>query len=160
MLTFSQMFIRLLVALGLGALLGLERELVGKEAGMRTEMLVSAGAALFTMIGLSLPYIVSSETGSLANVIAGNGGYFQVIANIVVGIGFLGAGLIIKTGERARGITTAAIVWTTAAIGVLVGIGMMEFAAVAALLIAVLLYVLRKLDITEQIEKISQKDAR
>ena len=160
MLTFSQMFIRLLVALGLGALLGLERELVGKEAGMRTEMLVSAGAALFTMIGLSLPYIVSSETGNLANVIAGNGGYFQVIANIVVGIGFLGAGLIIKTGERARGITTAAIVWTTAAIGVLVGIGMMEFAAVAALLIAVLLYVLRKLDITEQIEKISQKDAR
>ena len=160
MLTFSQMFIRLLVALGLGALLGLERELVGKEAGLRTEMLVSAGAALFTMIGLSLPYIVSSETGSLANVIAGNGGYFQVIANIVVGIGFLGAGLIIKTGERARGITTAAIVWTTAAIGVLVGIGMMEFAAVAALLIAVLLYVLRKLDITEQIEKISQKDAR
>jgi len=160
MFIFSQMFIRLVIALGLGALLGLERELVGKEAGTRTEMLVCAGAAMFSMIALSLPYIISAETGNLTEVIAGNGGFLQIIANIVVGIGFLGAGLIIKTDERARGITTAASVWTTAAIGVMVGIGMIEFAVVAAFLIVALLYLLRKMDIADRIEKISQKDVR
>jgi len=153
------MFLRLAVALVLGALLGLERELVGKEAGIRTEMLVAGGAAIFTMVGLALPYIITANTGNVASVINGNSGFLQVIANIVVGIGFLGAGLIIKTGDRARGITTAALVWTTAAIGVMVGIGMMEFAVVAAVFITVLLYLLRKLDIADQ-EKMLQENSR
>jgi putative Mg2+ transporter-C (MgtC) family protein len=98
MLTFEQMFVRFAIALVLGALLGLERELVGKQAaGIRTTMLVTSGAAIFTMIGLVLPYIVSAQTNNLADVIARNSGYLGMIGNIVVGIGFLGAGLIIKT---------------------------------------------------------------
>ena len=95
------MFARFVVALLLGALLGLERELVGKEsAGIRTTMLVTSGASIFTMVGLTLPYIVSAQTGNLVNVIASNSGYLTMIGNIVVGIGFLGAGLIIKTDNQ------------------------------------------------------------
>jgi len=147
------------VALVLGALLGLERELVGKEAGVRTEMLVAGGAAIFSMIGLMLPYISAMSSGAVPDMASQNSA-FSVIANIVIGIGFLGAGLIIKTGDRPHGITTAALVWTTAAIGVLVGIGMIPFATVAAILITVLLYLLRKLDIAERIEKTMQENTR
>ena len=146
------MLIRLAVAIVLGALLGLERELVGKEAGIRTEMLVAAGAAIFAMIGISLPYVVAMPSGTIPDLTAQDSA-FGIIAGIVSGIGFLGAGLIIKTESRARGITTAALVWTTAAIGVLVGIGMINFAVIATILIAALLYILRKTDIAEQIEE-------
>ncbi len=152
MLTFEQMMLRFIVALILGAILGIERELVGKgEAGVRTEMLVAGGAAIFAMVGLTLPYIVSAGTGNLADVIARNSGFLTVIANIVVGIGFLGAGIIVKADGRPRGITTAALVWATAAIGIMVGIGLTGFAATAAVLLALLLYILRKTDITKQV---------
>ena len=148
------MFIRFAIALVLGALLGLERELVGKEsAGIRTTMLVTSGAAIFSMIALALPYIVSAQTGNLSDVIARNSGFLAMIANIVVGIGFLGAGLIIKTDDHPRGVTTAALIWTAAAIGTLVGIGLTQFAFAAAVLIALLLYLLRRLNIAESLEK-------
>lgn len=144
------MFTRFVIALVLGAVLGVEREIVGKEAGVRTEILVAGGAAVFTMIGLVLPYLVSAQTGNLADVVARNSGFLAVIANIVVGIGFLGAGLIIKINDHAHGITTAALVWMTAAIGILVGIGMTTFATAATIIIALTLYFLRKLNISER----------
>jgi len=154
MLTFEQMFVRFMIALVLGALLGLERELVGKEsAGIRTTMLVTGGASIFTMVGLTLPYIVSAQSGNLVNVIASNSGYLTMIGNIVVGIGFLGAGLIIKTDNQPHGVTTAALIWTAAAVGILVGIGLTQFAFAAAVLLAILLYLLRKLNISESLEK-------
>jgi len=150
MLTFEQMFVRFVIALVLGALLGLERELVGKEAaGIRTAMLVTSGASIFTMIGLALPYIVSAQTGNLTNVITSNSGYLTMIGNIVVGIGFLGAGLIIKTDNQPHGVTTAALIWTAAAIGILVGVGLTQFAFAAAVLLAILLYLLRRLNVSE-----------
>jgi len=151
MLTFEQMALRLIVALALGALIGLERELVGKEAGIRTAMLVSGGAAIFSIIALELPYIVAVSPENLPDVIARNSGFLGVVANIVVGIGFLGAGIIIKTGEHVRGLTTAAVVWATAAVGTLVGLGIVRFAVFAAVLITLLLYVLRKVKIYEKI---------
>jgi putative Mg2+ transporter-C (MgtC) family protein len=146
------MLLRFAVALVLGALLGLERELVGKEAGIRTEMLVAGGAAIFTILGIVLPYLTAATTGAIPDMVAQNSG-FNIIANIVSGIGFLGAGLIIKTESRARGITTAALVWATAAIGVLAGVGMIEFAVVAALIMTGLLYLLRGTDIAEKVEE-------
>ena len=152
MLTFSQILIRFAVALILGALLGLERELVGKEAGIRTEMLVAGGASIFTIIGLILPYVTANMSGSTVNLVAQSNS-LAIIANIVIGIGFLGAGLIIKTGDRPHGITTAALVWTTAAVGILAGIGMIEIAIATAIIITFLLYLLRKLDIAERVEK-------
>jgi len=147
------MLTRFIIALVLGAILGIEREIVKKkEAGVRTQMLVAGGAAIFTMIGLVLPYLVSAGTGNLADVVARNSGFLAVIANIVVGIGFLGAGLIIKTNDHAHGITTAALVWMTAAIGILAGVGMITFATVATIIVALTLYFLRKLNISERLE--------
>lgn len=148
------MLIRFIAALALGALLGLERELVGKEAGIRTVMLVTGGASLFAMAALALPYIVSAQTGNLADVIARNSGFLTMIANIVVGIGFLGAGLIIQTDDRIHGVTTAALVWAAAAIGTLVGIGLIDFAIAAGVLMVIILYLLRTLNVADGNKKV------
>jgi len=147
------MFVRFVIALVLGALLGLERELVGKEsAGIRTTMLVTSGASIFAMIALALPYITAATLGAVPDATALNSA-FAVIANIVVGVGFLGAGLIIKMNDQPHGVTTAALIWTAAAVGTLVGIGLIKFAFVAAVLLAALLYLLRKLNVSESLEK-------
>ncbi len=145
------MVVRLVIALALGIVIGLERELVGKEAGMRTAMLVSSGAALFAMVGLALPYIVSPDASLTGEIIARNSGFLTVIANIVVGIGFLGAGIIIKNQERVHGLTTAAVVWMTAAIGVLAGIGLWQFAGIATVTIVIILYVLRRVNLADRV---------
>ncbi len=156
MLTFEQMLVRFIVALILGALLGVERELVGKEAGVRTEMLVAGGAAIFAMVGLTLPFIAGGMTGAVPTLLEQTNS-FGIIANIVVGIGFLGAGLIIKMNDHPHGVTTAALVWMTAAIGILAGIGMEQFAVTAALLVALLLFVLRKLNVSKHLESESKE---
>jgi putative Mg2+ transporter-C (MgtC) family protein len=158
MMDFSQMMINLMVALALGALMGLERELVGKEAGLRTGMMISGGAAMFTMIGLSLPYLVAR--GNITDVLAENSGYLMVIGNIIVGAGFLGAGTIMKNEDRVHGLTTAAVVWTSAGLGILSGLGMLRFAAAAALLLAVLLYGLRGFGFISYDSPSSKKRAR
>ncbi|KKW47555.1 MAG: MgtC/SapB transporter [Parcubacteria group bacterium GW2011_GWA1_59_11] len=139
------------VAIVLGALMGLEREMVGKEAGIRTSIMVAGGAAIFSLIALNLPYIITAETGEVAEVLARNSGFLTVIANIVVGIGFLGAGIIIKTEERVHGLTTAAVIWAVAAVGTLAGIGLLEFAAASAIIFSGLLYILRKARVVEKL---------
>jgi len=151
MLSFEQMVVHLAIALGLGALMGLERELAGKEAGIRTTMLVSGGAAIFSMIAITLPYIVATSPAELPNIIARNSGFLAVIANIVVGIGFLGAGIILKTRERVHGLTTAAVVWVAAAVGTLVGLGLVKFALISAVLMTGLLYLMRKFGLYEHV---------
>ena len=139
------------VAIFLGALMGLEREMVGKEAGIRTSIMVAGGAAIFSLIALNLPYIITAETGEVTEVLARNSGFLTVIANIVVGIGFLGAGIIIKTEERVHGLTTAAVIWAVAAVGTLAGIGLLEFAAATAIIFSGLLYILRKARVVEKL---------
>ena len=137
------MALRFLVAIVLGAVMGWEREYIGKEAGIRTSILISGGACLFTMIGLVLPYA----------------GAVGIIANVVVGVGFLGAGVIIKSEDHnhIHNITTAAVVWAVAAIGTLVGIGMMTMAAFSAILLTILLFSLRNLHIAERRSGKSEK---
>jgi putative Mg2+ transporter-C (MgtC) family protein len=157
MLTIDQMLLRLGVAIVLGFLVGLERESIGKEAGVRTDMLVAAGSAIFAMIGLTLPYIVSAGTGNLADVIARNSGFLTVIANVVVGIGFLGAGIIVKQGTHVRSVTTAATIWFVAAIGLLAGVGLIAFAAASTLLMLILLVVFRGFDFSKVVEKEEKK---
>lgn len=146
MLSLVDMLIRLLTALALGTFLGAEREIVGKkEAGIRTAMLVSGGSAIFSMVALSLPYILSSSSGTLlSEIISRNGGFLAIIGNIVIGIGFLGAGIIVKTDEKVHGLTTSALVWVTAAIGVLCGVGLLEFALASSVIVFVLLFIFRK----------------
>lgn len=148
MIELSQLLIRLVVALALGALVGLERELVGKSAGIRTSMMVSAGAAMFTMAGLSLPFMIGLAPEQISEMLTRNGGYLSLVGNVVVGVGFLGAGIIIQTQERVRGLTTAAVVWATAAIGVLCGIGLVEFAAISTAIIFALLFILRRTELS------------
>jgi len=121
----GQMLGRLLIAMVLGALIGYERESSGKPAGVRTHGMVSLGAALFTIV---------SVHGFGASVDPS-----RVAAQIVSGIGFLGAGAIIRQSESVHGLTTAASLWVTAAIGLAVGVGMHLMSVAAALLIFVLL---------------------
>lgn len=146
MLTFSQMAVRFLIAMALGALMGLERELVGKEAGIRTAMLVAGGAAIFTMVSIIMPYMAQLPVEELKNTLPD-----RVLSNIVVGIGFLGAGIIIKTNEHVRGLTTAALIWSVSSIGVLVGLGLIKFAVLAALCMSGFLYVMRKVRVYERV---------
>lgn len=109
---FSQGTItRLLMACGMGGIIGLERESRHKASGLRTNMMVSMGAALFTVL-----------SGVLAGPGSPNGG--QVASNIVQGIGFLGAGLILHTRNRTLGMTSAATIWVVAAIGMACGAGL------------------------------------
>lgn len=145
------MLVRLVAAMILGAVIGLERERVGKEVGVRTAMTISAGAAIFTIIGIALPYLMSDSPENAMKMAMANGGYLGIIANIVVGIGFLGAGIIIKNEDRVHGLTSAAVVWATAAVGVLAGLGMFKFAIASTLILAASLYVLRKLNVAEKV---------
>lgn len=147
MLSLEDMLVRLGAAVLFGAIVGLERELIGKEAGIRTNIMVGAGAALFSIAGITLPYLIALSPENLPEVIARNSGFLGVVANVVIGVGFLGAGIIVKDGMRVRGLTTAATVWFTAAIGVLCGIGLLTLAGISAVALAVLLFVLRKLDL-------------
>ena len=123
--------VRLLVAALVGGMLGYERETVGASAGLRTHMLVSVGSALFVLI----PLQAGMEVADLSRVLQG----------VTAGIGFLGAGAILKQKEQndIRGLTTAASVWMTAAIGVAAGMGREATAILSALFGLVILSILR-----------------
>ena len=120
-LTDLEMITRVALAAVLGAALGIEREVQHKTAGLRTHTLVAAGAALFSVAGAS----VSADGTDLT----------RVAAQVVTGIGFIGAGGMIKTGFTMTGITTAATLWFAAALGVAAGFGLYAVAA-ASLAIA------------------------
>lgn len=129
-----RVFIRLFLAALFGGLLGYEREYRGKAAGLRTHMLVCIGAALFVLVPLQADLARDDIT--------------RVIQGIVTGIGFLGAGTILKGGSvrEVHGLTTAAGIWITAAIGVAVGFGHVATAAVTTLLALVVLIVMPALE--------------
>jgi len=110
--------LRLAVAGGLGAVVGVERELREREAGIRTHLLVSLGACLFTIISA---YGFHEFLASGASVVRADP--TRIAAQIVTGIGFLGAGAIIREGLSVRGLTTAASLWVVAAIGMAAGAG-------------------------------------
>jgi putative Mg2+ transporter-C (MgtC) family protein len=131
-----EMVIKLLIALALGALVGLEREWRRKPAGLRTHMLVSLGACLFTIVS------VNSFGADPARIAAG----------IVTGIGFIGAGSVIGSRMHVKGLTTAATLWVVAAIGLAVGVEVYVPAFVTAALVFLVLQ-LRKLE--EELEDIA-----
>jgi putative Mg2+ transporter-C (MgtC) family protein len=122
--------VRLVAAAVLGGLVGAEREWVGKAAGLRTHMLVSLGAALFVL--------APTEAG------LGEGDTSRIIQGIAAGIGFIGAGTILKRTDREeiQGLTTAATIWLTAAIGVAVAVAPMWLPAVCVVCALLILYVL------------------
>ena len=123
-----EMALRLLAATLIGASIGLNRDLHGKPTGVRTMGLVGLGSALIVLA---------------SGLVGGNGDATRAVQGIVTGIGFLGAGVIIKaaTGDRIHGLTTAASIWLTAALGVTCGLGYWPLALVAAVLGLVVLIV-------------------
>lgn len=114
--------IRLLLASFLGALIGLERDIHGRAAGLRTNLLVSLGSAVFMVISEAIAVSYSKNIGDV--LLRSDPG--RIAANIITGIGFLGAGTIIKSGLSVRGLTTAACLWLAAGIGMGAGAGFYE----------------------------------
>ena len=139
-LDWWEVLLRLALAAALGAAIGLEREIREREAGLRTHLLVSLGSALFT---------ITSAYGFHAFLASGSGVVradpTRIAAQIVTGIGFLGAGAIIRQGLSVRGLTTAATLWVVAAIGLAAGAGYYSAALVTTVLVLVSLWPLRLL---------------
>ena len=117
-LSDSELIQRLLLAAVLGGALGFERELRQKSAGLRTNMLIAIGSALFTLMSYELADATGADPG-------------RVAAQIVTGIGFLGAGAIIRRDGDIHGLTTAATIWVNAAVGVAAGGGEFHLALIA-----------------------------
>ena len=111
--------LRLVMAIGLGALVGLERQWRQRMAGTRTNALVAGGAAAFIMCGLLLDNDPSARG--------------RIVSYVVSGVGFLGAGVIFKEGGTVRGLNTAATIWCSAAMGALSGLGSLNLALVLAI---------------------------
>ena len=127
---------RMLAALAGGGLIGLERTFRGRAAGLRTYALVALGSAM----------LVAATQYDLVSATHGGGDPTRVIQGIVTGIGFLGAGVIVKEGFSVRGLTTAASIWVASAIGVVIGAGLFLSGAAAVTLTLVALALLRRIE--------------
>lgn len=126
---------KLFLAATFGGLVGVERQIQGQTAGFRTQLLVCLGSCLFTISSIKFFEIFGKMVDPS-----------RISAQIVVGIGFLGAGAIIKQGDYVRGLTTAATLWVVSAIGLGVGLGEYVLAAVATFITLVNLIILKKLE--------------
>ncbi|MEO7152832.1 MAG: MgtC/SapB family protein [Burkholderiaceae bacterium] len=128
----TRVVLRIAVAILLGALIGYERELRQSSAGLRTHMLVALGAALFVLV----PQQAGVSEGDMSRVLQG----------VIAGVGFLGAGAVLKRDDtdQIRGLTTAASIWVTAAIGIAVGLGREATAVTGTIAVLLILAVLRR----------------
>lgn len=133
----SDMLIKLLLSCVLGGMIGLERESVNRPAGFRTHMLVSIGSTLVMMIN----GIMISAYGDIVNLDPGRFG-----AAVISGIGFLGAGTIIKEGNSVKGLTTAASLWTVACIGLAIGAGYYAISVVTSLTVLIILELFARME--------------
>ena len=125
-----EMVIRLLLSVGLGALIGFEREITHKPAGLRTHIFVCMGACLFTIASF---YLIDDST-------IGTFDSTRIAAGIVTGISFIGAGSIIASKGDVKGVTTAASLWVVSAIGLMIGFGIYLLPIIAAIITFIILY--------------------
>jgi len=132
-LSDGELIQRLLLAAVLGGVLGVEREVRQKAAGLRTNMLIAIGSALFTLMSYELADAAGADPGRIA-------------AQIVTGIGFLGAGAIIRRDGDIHGLTTAATIWVNAAVGVAAGGGEFHLALIATGVTLIVLLMLQPLE--------------
>lgn len=133
-----EIFVKLVLAFLLGLIVGIERESAGKEAGPRTYSLITIGTAMFTILSFDPRFA---------------GDYARMISQILPGIGFIGAGLIIFRESKVHGLATAAGVWVMASIGIAVGMGYYAVAVFAVLMALSALYIFRKFDFDKRIRK-------
>lgn len=141
-LGWQQAIVETIIPLGVagvaGALVGWDREVHHKAAGLRTHMLVSLGAALFVVVAVELSQKTAAGAGISVDTT-------RIIEGVATGIGFLGAGAIVKAGHKVEGITTAASIWVTGAIGAACGARLYLLAAAAALIALFVLWPAEKL---------------
>ena len=130
----ADIFLRILVALVLGLVLGTEREFRGHAAGMKTMALIATGSCMFTALGLEPAFGTRVDPT-------------RVAAQIVSGVGFLGAGAILRQGIDVRGLTTAASIWVVASIGMATGFGYYDLSVFTTFLVIVMLVAIRPLEI-------------
>ena len=135
-----ELLIKLLVAVVLGGAVGLEREMSGKPAGLRTTILICVGAALFTHLSITIGLIALSPAGQPY------GDVTRIAAQIVTGIGFLGAGAILHERGSVVGLTSAATIWAVAAIGMAVGSGAYPEAVGTTVMVCLVLVGLRPIE--------------
>jgi len=141
----SELILKLIMAVGMGLLVGAERLLVHKDAGMKTHALVSLGSAVFVLVSEALVQKYMNLPG--LNPV-------MIPSQIIVGIGFLGAGSIMIYGTRLRGLTTAGGLWVTAGIGMAAGFGFFNLAFIVTILVLLILIIVNILE--KPIKKISQ----
>jgi putative Mg2+ transporter-C (MgtC) family protein len=132
MIYSSEDIIKLVLAVVIGGIIGAERERHNKAAGLRTMILICIGAALFTIFSMKMTGDKYDPT--------------RIASNIVVGIGFLGAGVILREGGRITGLTTAATIWLTAALGMGIGSSQYILVGAAALMVTIVLWVFPKFE--------------
>ena len=135
--TDLQMITRLLLTLIFSGLIGLERQVHRRDAGLRTHILVALGSCLIMLTSLYV-FDIYKDQVALDPV--------RIAAGVVTGIGFLGAGTIIRESDGVRGLTTAASLWVSAGIGLAVGVGSIKIAAWTTLLVLLVLYFLRYIE--------------
>lgn len=133
----QQVILRLILAVILGGLIGVEREIRKRSAGLRTHILVCVGAAL---IMLTSTYVFDIYK-DIANIDPA-----RIAAGVITGIGFLGAGAIIRGGDTVHGLTTAATLWVVAAIGIAIGCGFYLAAVTSTILVLIVLWVIRGIE--------------
>jgi putative Mg2+ transporter-C (MgtC) family protein len=144
--TLGVMILKLVLAAVLGMLVGFEREQKRKGAGIRTHMLVAVGAALFTLMSVSgFPEFIGNTSYDPS----------RIASQIVVGVGFLGAGIIFLYRGEVRGLTTAAGIWVAAGIGMAVGLNFYYLAIFSAILTILIFWLIRELE-----EKLGTKEDR
>ena len=129
----TEFTLRLLCAMGAGFLIGLERDFSAKPAGLRTNMLVSVGSAFFVLLSIHM----TVEHGDVT----------RIIGQVVTGVGFLGAGIIFKEGFNIRGLTTAATVWCSSAVGCIAAAGLFFETLIATSFIITINFAFLPLDI-------------
>jgi putative Mg2+ transporter-C (MgtC) family protein len=135
--TDLQMITRLLLTLVLSGLIGLERQVHRRDAGLRTHILVALGSCLIMLTSLYV-FDIYKDQVALDPV--------RIAAGVVTGIGFLGAGTIIRESDGVRGLTTAASLWVVAGIGLAVGVGFNKIAIYTTILVLIVLHFLRYLE--------------
>lgn len=137
MLSDFDLFSRIIIAFVLSGLIGFEREFFGHEAGLRTHILVCVGSTLIMLTALSLSDIYKSQFSIDPS---------RIAANVVTGIGFLGAGAIMRSREGVKGLTTASSLWVVAALGLSVGCGFLKLSVFVTFIVLSVLWFLRKIE--------------
>jgi len=137
---YSILSLRVAMAILFGFMLGFEREITGKIAGLRTHILVCTGSAVFTLLSIyGFKYITAEGA-------AGINDPARIAAQIIVGIGFIGAGTVMRQGSNVSGITTAATLWMSAAVGMACGCGMFFLGAIATISTLIILILIRNFE--------------